>query len=329
MHLHRDLVATAELFGRGVLGVTEDDVLFSAAKLFFAYGLGNGMSFPFYAGATVVLMSERPTPDATTRVLAEHNPTIYFGVPTLYGSTLAATGEVAERRSSRLRLCVSAGEALPADVGRRWEERYGVPILDGLGSTEMLHIFLCNHPGDIRYGTSGKPVPGYLAKVVDENGYEVPQGELGELVVCGPSAAVGYWNQRHKSINAFRGPWVHTGDKYYVDEEGYFHYAGRADDMLKVSGNWVSPTEVESCLISHPAVLEAAVVGAEDDKGLVKPRAFVVLKEGHEPGDEMTVELQNFIKSRLAPYKYPRWIVFVDSLPKTATGKIQRFKLRD
>ncbi|MGQ9370427.1 benzoate-CoA ligase family protein [Azospirillum sp. ST 5-10] len=328
MHLHRNLVATAESFGQGVLGLRPDDVLFSAAKLFFAYGLGNGMTFPFYAGAAAVLMAERPTPDSITRVIAAQRPTVFFGVPTLYASILAAPPEILERRSDRLRLCVSAGEALPEDVGRRWEQRYGVPILDGLGSTEMLHIFLSNRRGDVRYGTSGRAVPGCRVKVVDDEGAEVPVGELGELVVSAPSAAIGYWNQREKSLKTFRGPWTHTGDKYYKDADGYFHYAGRIDDMLKVSGNWVSPTEVESTLICHPAVLEAAVIGSDDGSGLVKPKAYVVLKNGDAGSDALRQELQQFTKSRLAPYKYPREIVFMETLPKTATGKIQRFKLR-
>ncbi|HYD69798.1 benzoate-CoA ligase family protein [Azospirillum sp.] len=329
MHLHRNLLATAEQFGRGVLGIGPDDVVFSAAKLFFAYGLGNGMTFPFHAGATAVLTWERPTPDSVTRVIAAHRPTVFFGVPTLYGAMLAAPAEIQARRSDRLRLCVSAGEALPEDVGQRWEARYGVPIVDGLGSTEMLHIFLCNRPGDVRYGTSGKAVPGFRLRIVDDEGVPVPDGELGELVVSGPSAAIGYWNQREKSLKTFRGPWTHTGDKYYVDADGYYHYAGRTDDMLKVSGNWVSPAEVEATLVAHPAVLEAAVIGTADEADLIKPKAFVVLKDGHHATDALKQELQAFIKSRLAPYKYPRWIEFMEALPKTATGKIQRFKLRE
>jgi 4-hydroxybenzoate-CoA ligase len=329
MHLQRDLMATAVLYGEGVLGVTRDDVVFSAAKLFFAYGLGNGMTFPLHAGATAILMKERPTPDAVMRVMAAHNPTLYFGVPTLYSAILAAPDAVQAQRSNRLRLCVSAGEALPEDVGKRWEQRFGAPIADGLGSTEMLHIFVSNRPDDIRYGTSGKPVPGYEVQIVDEDDRPVPRGELGELVVCGPSAAMAYWNQREKSLKTFRGAWTYTGDKYFEDEDGYLHYAGRADDMLKVSGNWVSPTEVEATLICHESVLEVAVIGAPDEAGLIKAKAFVVLKQGYEASETMTAELQVFVKTRLAPYKYPRWIVFLDSLPKTATGKIQRFRLRE
>ncbi len=328
MHLHTDLEATAILYGQGVLGITAEDVTFSAPKLFFAYGLGNGMTFPFYVGATTVLLEDRPTPAAVMGTLAALQPTLYFGVPTLYGSTLAAPEEVARRFSDRCRLCVSAGEPLPADVGRRWQERYGVPIVDGLGSTEMLHIFLSNPIADIRYGTSGKAVPGYELCIVGEDGREVPDGEIGELIVSGPSSATGYWNQREKSLHTFRGRWTYTGDKYTRDGDGYYHYEGRADDMLKVSGNWVSPTEVESTLICHPAVLEAAVVAKRDGADLVKPCAFVVLKDDVREDEALVKELQDFVKSRLAPYKYPRWLEFVDTLPKTATGKIQRFKLR-
>ncbi len=328
IHCHSHLAATNTLFGQGVLGVREDDVVFSAAKLFFAYGLGNGMTFPFGAGATVVLLAERPTPESVMRTLGTHHPTIYYGVPTLYSAILADRATAGHKGSDRLRVCVSAGEALPAEVGQRWEERFGVEILDGLGSTEMLHIFLCNPPGKRRYGTSGIAVPGYDLDIVDEAGQSVGDGEIGELVVRGPSSALGYWNQREKSRHTFRGAWTATGDKYTREPDGYFVYAGRADDMLKVSGNWVSPFEVETALVAHPAVLEAAVIGDEAD-GLVKPHAFVVLKDGFEADEALIADLKAFVKARLAPYKYPRWIDFVDTLPKTATGKIQRFKLRD
>ena len=352
MHLHRDLVATAEHYGVATLGIREDDLVFSAAKLFFAYGLGNAMTFPFHVGATTVVLAGRPTPDAVTALLREHRPTIFYGVPTLYGAMLAqppGAGEdgpargrdaaaAAEKdrppgagygdRSSRLRLAVSAGEALPAEVGAAWEERFGAPILDGLGSTEMLHIFLSNRPGDVRYGTSGRAVPGYRLKVVAETGEPAAPGEVGELWVSGGSSAVAYWNQREKSLDTFHGPWTRTGDKYVVDEEGYYHYCGRTDDMLKVGGQWVSPFEVESALLGHEAVLEAAVVAAEDERGLVKPKAFVVVREGIGASPALAAALQEFVKGRLAPFKYPRWIEFAGDLPKTATGKIQRFKLR-
>jgi 4-hydroxybenzoate-CoA ligase/benzoate-CoA ligase len=313
VHLHRDLIATARLYGQGLLRMTADDVCFSAAKLFFAYGLGNAMTFPFSVGATAVLLTERPTPAAVFR--------------TLFAAMLADP-ETAEASLDHLRFCVSAGEPLPKDLGERWKARFGVDILDGLGSTEMLHIFLSLHPDDIRYGTTGKPVAGYELSIVDEHDQAVPRGELGELKVKGPSSATAYWNNREKSLSTFRGPWTFTGDKYRQDADGYYVYCGRSDDMIKAGGIWVSPAEVESALIGHQAVLEAAVVGCEDAEGLVKPKAFVVLKQGLAMAPQLAEELKAFVKSRLAPYKYPRWIEFVEALPKTATGKIQRFRLR-
>lgn len=328
VHLQRDLPATAVHYGQQVLGIQENDITFSAAKLFFAYGLGNGMTFSLHVGATTVLLKDRPTPEAVMKILKDHQPTIFYGVPTLYGSILADANYKRATASQAMRVCVSAGEALPEDVGKRWEERFGAAILDGLGSTEMLHIFLSNRHGEVRYGTSGKPVPGYDLKIIADDGHEVPQGEMGELIVRGPSSAVAYWNQREKSLKTFRGEWTHTGDKYYVDEEGYYRYAGRGDDMLKVGGIWVSPFEVEAALIGHDMVLEAAVVGEADAEGLIKPKAFVVLRPGESGSEVLMEELQKYVKSKLAPYKYPRWIEFVDALPKTATGKIQRFKLR-
>ena len=328
MHLHRDLITTAEHYGVGTLGIREDDLVYSAAKLFFAYGLGNGMTFPFYVGATTAVLAGRPTPDAVMALLREHCPTIFYGVPTLYGAMLALPPGRDGDRSSRLRLAVSAGEALPAEIGAAWEKRFGAPILDGLGSTEMLHIFLSNREGDVRYGTSGTAVPGYELKLICETGEPAAPGEIAELWVSGDSSALAYWNQREKSLATFHGPWTRTGDKYVVDEEGYYHYCGRTDDMLKVGGQWVSPFEVESALLGHEAVLEAAVVAAEDDQGLVKPKAFVVPREGVETDAALAAALQEFVKDRLAPFKYPRWIEFAGDLPKTATGKIQRFKLR-
>ena len=328
MHLHRHLIATAEHYGVATLGIREDDVVYSAAKLFFAYGLGNAMTFPFHVGATTVVLAERPTPDAVMALLRTHRPTLFYGVPTLYGALLADPANRRETASPALRLAVSAGEALPAEIGRVFEERFGAPILDGLGSTEMLHIFLSNREGDVRYGTSGKAVPGYGLRVVAESGEPAATGELGELWVSGDSSAIGYWNQRDKSRATFQGPWTRTGDKYRVDAEGYYHYCGRTDDMLKVGGQWVSPFEVESALLAHSGVLEAAVVGQDDEQGLVKPKAFIVVPEGIQAGDALEDELKEFVKGRLAPFKYPRWIEFAESLPKTATGKIQRFKLR-
>ena len=327
VHVQSSMIKTAELYAQPILGIAENDVVFSAAKLFFAYGLGNGLSFPLSVGATTILLSERPTPQAVCRILKQYRPTIFYGVPTLY-SALLASGELPKREESNLRRCTSAGEALPADVGRRWFEHFGIDILDGLGSTEMLHIFLSNRPGANRYGTSGQPVPGYDIRLLDDDGKPVPQGELGELYVNGSTSAAYYWNNREKSRNTFIGPWTKSGDKYSQSADGYFTYSGRGDDMLKVSGIWVSPFEVESALASHGAVLEAAVVGQADENGLIKPKAFVVLKPNTSQSPELAAALQQHVKGHLAPYKYPRWIEFVAELPKTATGKIQRFKLR-
>ena len=328
-HLHRNLVCVAETYGQQVLGVTEDDLVFSAAKLFFAYGLGNAMLFPLSVGATVLLRRDRPTPAMIFELFANHDLTIFYGVPTLYAALLGDAGidEAVTPRS--LRICVSAGEALPAEVGTRWQERFNVPVLDGVGSTEMLHIFMSNRPEDIRYGTSGTPVPGYRAKLVDESDQEVAPGEIGELVVAGDSSAAGYWNQHDKSKRTFAGHWTYTGDKYFQDEHGYFHICGRTDDMFKSGGNWVSPFDIEACLITHPAVLEAGVVPKEDAHGNTKPKAYVVLTNTTNATDSLASELQEHVKERLELWKYPRWIEFKEDLPKTATGKIQRYKLRD
>ena len=327
-HLQSDMVNTAVLYGIGVLGIRSDDVVYSAAKLFFAYGLGNALTFPMMVGATSVLMAGRPTPDAVMARIKDNDASIFYGVPTLYAGILADDNIGREASSPRLRHCVSAGEALPEDVAKRWAERFGVDILDGIGSTEMLHIFVSNRPGQIRYGSTGLPVPGYRCRVTDDAGAEVAPGEIGDLLVNGPSSSPYYWNNREKSIATFEGAWTRTGDKYICDEDGYFVYAGRSDDMLKVGGIWVSPFEVESALMANASVLEAAVVGHGDSDGLIKPKAFVVLKAGGG-GEGEAVELQQFVKDRLAPYKYPRWVEFIEELPKTATGKIQRFKLRD
>ena len=323
MHLHGDLAQTARLYGEGILGMRPDDLVFSAAKLFFAYGLGNAMTFPFAAGASTILLADRPTPQAVMRILQEERPTIFFGVPTLFAAILA--DPALRDAGGRLRFCVSAGEPLPKEIGERWRERFGVDILDGIGSTEMLHIFLSLRPDDVRYGTTGKPVPGYEIQIVDEQDRPVQRGEIGELRVRGPSSAVAYWNNREKSLRTFRGPWTYTGDKYTQDSDGYYVYCGRSDDMIKAGGQWVAPAEVEAALIAHPAVLEAAVVAQKDENQLDKPKAYVVLKPGAKAAPE---ELQRFCKDRLAPFKYPRWIEFLEALPKTATGKIQRFKLR-
>ncbi len=327
VHLHHDMVIAAETYAKQVLGLQPTDTVYSAAKLFFAYGLGNAGYFPMSVGAQSVLYPHRPTPDAVFELLARHRPTLFFGVPTLYAAMLAMKG--AERFDlSSLRLCVSAGEALPADLYRRWRERYGVEIVDGIGTTESGHIFLSNRPGAVRPGSSGLPVPGYECAIVDDEGRPVPVGEIGSLRVRGDSTMAYYWNKHDKTKETLFGPWIQTGDKYHQDTDGYFWYDGRGDDMLKVGGIWVSPVEVEATLIQHPAVLEAAVVGHEDDDQLVKPRAYVVLQDPAGASEALAGELRAFVKEKIAPYKYPRWIDFVTELPKTATGKIQRFKLR-
>jgi benzoate-CoA ligase len=327
VHAHASLIQTAELYAKPVLGIQTDDLVFSAAKLFFAYGLGNALTFPLAVGATTVLMAERPTPAAVFARLRKHQPTIFYAVPTLFAALLASP-ELPKRGELRLRRCTSAGEALPAEIGKRWTEHFGVEILDGLGSTEMLHIFLSNRPGEVRYGSSGTPVPGYDLRIVADDGTPVAPGQVGELQISGPTSAMTYWNNREKTRNTFLGPWTRSGDKYSLDRDGFYIYAGRTDDMLKVGGIYVSPVEVESALVTHPAVLEAAVIGKADEEQLVKPVAYIVLKSGHAPSPVLAEELRQHVKSRLAPYKYPRWIEFIDELPKTATGKIQRFKLR-
>jgi 4-hydroxybenzoate-CoA ligase len=327
-HLHSSLAATADTYGKQVLGIREDDFVLSAAKLFFAYGLGNALTFPMSVGASTVLNSDRPTPAKMFELLNKYNPTIFYGVPTLFASMLNDETQKEARAGNRLRICTSAGEALPESVGNAWKARFGADILDGVGSTELLHIFLSNAPDDIKYGTSGRPVPGYRVRLVNEAGAEVPDGEVGELLVDAPSAGEGYWNQRSKSRQTFEGHWTRTGDKYIRDADGRYTFCGRSDDMFKVSGIWVSPFEVESALITHPAVLEAAVVPEADPEGLLKPKAFVVLRADTRT-DGLHEALKEYVKQKIGPWKYPRWIDVVESLPKTATGKIQRFKLRD
>jgi len=327
-HIHDSLKSTADTYGNQVLGIREDDVVYSVAKIFFAYGLGNAMTFPMSVGATTVLLAGRPTPDVVVDILEKERATVFCGVPTLYAATVAYLEQASGKRDLALRTCISAGEALPAEVGKRWHEILGVDILDGVGSTEMLHIFLSNAPGDIEYGTSGTAVPGYDIRLVDETGADVAAGGIGELLVRGASASDGYWNQRTKSRQTFEGEWTRTGDKYELMESGRLIYCGRTDDMFKVSGIWVSPFEVEQALISHPAVLEAAVVSVRDDKDLEKPAAFVVLKDG-QSSDGLDAVLKDLVKEQIGKWKYPRWIKFVPDLPKTATGKIQRFKLRE
>ena len=328
-HRHASIAATAELFGRQVLGLRESDIVFSAAKLFFAYGLGNALTFPMTVGATAVLFPDRVTPDAVAERLVRDGVTVFCGAPTLYAAILASPHmpRVAE---SGVRLCLSAGESLPAEIGKAWTRATGVEIVDGIGSTEMLHIFISNRPGAVRYGTTGVPVPGYEARLVGDDGAEVGGRDIGELLVRGPSMTTGYWNQPEKTRAAFVDGWMHTGDKFERDADGAYIHRGRADDMLKVSGIWVSPVEVEAALIAHDAVLEAAVIGVEDEAGLTKTKAFVTLTPGAPPAsDALAEDLKRFVKSRLAPYKYPRMIEFVDALPKTATGKIRRHVLRE
>ncbi len=326
-HVHASLQATADTYGAQVLGIREDDIVYSAAKLFFAYGLGNAMTFPMSVGATTLLFNARPTPESVSAILADHQPTVFCGVPTLYAALVHKFETEGHRPFGLLRTCISAGEALPEEIGRKWQALSEVDILDGVGSTEMLHIFLSNRPGDIVYGTSGVAVPGYEVRLVDEDGRDVGAGHVGELLVKGASAADGYWNKRDKSRSTFEGHWTRTGDKYELTPEGRFVYCGRTDDMFKVSGIWVSPFEVEQALVSHPAVLEAAVVARRDEDGLEKPKAFIVAKGA--PAANLAEDLKDFVKDKIGKWKYPRWIEIVDDLPKTATGKIQRFKLRE
>ncbi len=322
VHVHADLKLTNDLYAAPILGLTENDVVYSVAKLFFAYGLGNAMTFPLSVGATTVLLPDRPSPDAVAQILRQHKVTAFFAVPTFYAAFLASPAAPTSNELC-MRCCVSAGEALPPDVGRRWLERYGVDILDGLGSTEMLHIFLSNRPGDVKYGTSGKPVPGYALRLVDDDGEVIKsRGTMGELQVNGPTSAIMYWNNREQSRATFLGEWTRSGDKYLQDEDGYYVYCGRRDDMLKVGGIYVSPFEVEGALQSHPDVLEVAVVAWPDEEQLIKPKAFVVLKSPERACEELARALQDHCKSKLAGYKYPRWVEFRIDLPKTATGKI-------
>jgi len=333
VHSHANPYWTAELYGKGVLALNDRDLCFSAAKLFFAYGLGNALSFPMSVGATTLLMAERPTPDAIFKRwlggIGGLKPTVFYGAPTGFAGMLAAPNLPA-REQVALRLVSSAGEALPAEIGERFKRHFGVDIVDGIGSTEMLHIFLSNRPDKLRYGSTGWPVPGYDIELRGEDGGPVPDGEPGDLYIRGPSAAMMYWANRAKTRDTFQGGWTKSGDKYVRNaDDGSYTYGGRSDDMLKVSGVYVSPFEVEATLVQHPAVLEAAVIGVVDADGLTKTKAFVVLKPGADPKTADEAALQAFVKDKLAPFKYPRQIAFVSDLPKTATGKIQRFKLRE
>jgi 4-hydroxybenzoate-CoA ligase len=330
MHVHSTPIMFARPVGQGRLGMREDDVVFSTAKLFFAYGIGTSIC-NLHVGATSILFPDWPSPKAVFAVLHKHQPTMLFTVPTLYAAILADPECTPEAGSQRLRLCFSAGEPLPPHIGEGWKQRYGIDICNGVGSTEMGHLFLTNLPNAVEYGTSGVPVDGYDMRLVDPSGQDVADGDIGELLARGPSTALGYWNQRERTLRTFEGAWMHTGDKYVRRPDGVYSYCGRTDDMFKVSGIWVSPFEVEAALASHPDVLEAAVIPAEDGKGLIKPKAYVVLKgnPGEGAGRALYEGLKVHVKRAIGPWKYPRWIEFVDALPKTATGKIQRFKLRE
>lgn len=328
IHLHRGMPLCVDAYARLILRMGPGDITLAAPRLFFAYGLGGGLYFALGVGGATVLVPERPTPEGMYTAIHKYHPTIFFGVPTLYASMLQVEGAEKRFDLSSLRLCVSAGEVLPREICHRWQERFGLELLDGLGTTEAMHIFLSNRPGETRPGSTGKPVPGYEVRLVDDEGREVKQGEIGDLLVKGQSLAAGYWQRPETTGKTFLGEWLRTGDKYYQDEDEYFWCCGRSDDMLKVSGQWVSPAEVEGILFQHPAVLEAAVVGHEDEHRLVKPKAFVVLKPGHTPLPSLAEELRAFVKERTLPHKYPRWVEFVPDLPKTTTGKIQRYKLR-
>jgi len=329
VHLQHDVFSCIDSYARGILGINQDDILFSASKFFFAYGLGNSFIYPLATGASVVLLPERPRPETIFSTIQRYHPTVFFGVPTLYANMLEVKDAEKKYDLSSLRICTSAGEALPKEIFAEFKERFGLEILDGIGSTELLHIFISNRPGDIKPGSSGKLVPGYRARIVNEKGKEVPDGKVGTLQVEGESTFAYYYRHHDKTRSSMLGEWFDTGDRYYRDAEGYYYYRGRGDDMLKVGGIWVSPIEVEDALISHPAVLEAAVVAQHDEHYLIKPKAYVVLRKGYKPSQKLAKDIQAFVKKSIAPYNYPRWIEFLEKLPKTATGKIQRYKLRD
>jgi 4-hydroxybenzoate-CoA ligase len=328
VHLQHDVMQNVESYARGVLQITEKDRLFSASKLFFAYGLGNSAFFPLATGASVVLLPDRPLPALVFDTISRFRPTVFFGVPTLYSSMLQLP-EAQKHDLSSLRCCVSAGEALPVEIFYRWKERFGQEIIDGIGSTEMLHIFISNRPGDVKPGSSGRVLEGYSARIVDDAGRDVPDGVVGTLWARGDSSAAYYHRHHEKTKQSMLGEWFNTGDKYLRDASGYYFYRGRADDMLKVGGIWVSPVEIEDTIRAHPAVSEVAVVGKPDEADLIKPKAFVVLKEDRSATPELAAEIQTHVKTSIAAYKYPRWIEFVEELPKTATGKVQRHKLRE
>jgi benzoate-CoA ligase len=328
VHLHHDLVYAADLVGRGVFGLGPDDLIFSVSRLYFAYGLGNSLYFPFRVGAAALLAHDRPSPERVLELIVAERPTVLFSVPTVYARLLAADGAGRRLDLSSLRLCVSSGESLPPALYHAWKSRFGHELLDAVGSTEAMHDFIANRPGEARPGSSGRVIPGFEARLLDDDGRPVAPGMVGQLLVKGESTAPGYWNRHERTKATMQGEWLRTGDMFYQDADGHFYFCGRSDDMLKVGGMWVSPAEVEACLLEHPAVLEAAVVGRRDDDGLVKPHAFCVLKPGAGPEPDLACALRQLVKSRLAGYKAPRWVDVVAELPKTATGKIQRFQLR-
>jgi benzoate-CoA ligase family protein len=329
VHIQRSMEVAYKNYAENILQINENDRTFSASKLFFAYGMGNGMYFPLGAGASTVLLKDRPTPENIFTTIEQQKPTIFFGVPTLFGALIQyveKTGVIPDLSS--VRICVSAGEALPATFIKKWKQLFNLDILDGIGSTEALHIFLSNNIGDIKEGSTGKVVPGYKAKIVNEESRPVAVNEIGDLVIKGDSVSIGYFCNLAENQSKFHGEWMYTGDKYYQDEEGYFWYCGRSDDMLKVGGIWVSPIEIETTLFQHEKVLEVAVVGAKNENNLVYPKAFIVLRDGVEPTLDLKADLKLYVKQNLAPYKYPREIEFISELPKTTTGKVQRFRLK-
>ena len=328
VHLHHDMVYATELYAKGILNMQENDRCFSIAKLFFAYGLGNGLYFPFAVGGTAILLPGRAEPRKVFELITQIRPTLLFGVPTAYAAMLIVPNAEKEYDLSSLRAGISAGEALPRSVWERFKEHFGVEILDGIGSTEVLHIFISNRPGQVRPGSTGQVVPGYEARIVDEADQELGPDQEGQLLIKGDSTCAYYWNKHDKTKETIIGDWIRTGDKYHKDADGYYWYHGRADDMIKASGIWVSPVEVENVLAEHPSVLEAGVVGRTDADDLVKPYAYIVLKPDYAASLELEEELKQFVKAKIAVYKYPRWVEFVESLPRTATGKLQRFKLR-
>jgi 4-hydroxybenzoate-CoA ligase len=326
-HVHTTLMSAAQLMGQETLGICENDVIFSAAKLFFSYGLGSAAVSPLLVGATTILLSAPVTAERVFEIFSIYQPTVFFGVPSLYAKMLTHEDKIKKIAFSQLRVAVSAGESLPKDLGMSWKSITKVDVLDGLGSTEMFHTFLSNKPDDICYGTMGKPVPGYELKIIDEEGMTIAEEEIGELLVMGPTSAEGYWNQRLKSKQIFMGEWTRTGDRCFKDAEGYYHYIGRVDDMFKVNGLWVSPSEIEAVMVSHEAVKEVAVIGKSDEDNLLKPKAFVVLQEGYILDEELRTKLILYVKKRIGPWKYPRWIETCESLPRTASGKIMRASL--